>query len=161
MNYIKSKTYNARVFYVETAPPFIEAFEYIGTIDYHIENSPNLKFSNNNIYFYFFYPSSETYFFEEDFWVAKEVIGFENINEDSEFEMFDLEQGELFSVPVELDLERPENFNKICQYEKYFRDEISKEYSLAPTWRIKMDWGDDFNYRVTIEFFPSSEEAND
>jgi hypothetical protein len=151
---IKQKVYNARVVLMEISPPHLEAFDHVGFLQNTIESIPGLSFANANLYFYFFNPSHDDFFMDEDFWIAREVIGHHEFNDDDELDVFDLEQGDSFKVKIDLDMNGPESFEKICQYEKHFRSEISEKVALAPTWRLSFPWTNTFSGSIYLEFFP-------
>ncbi len=154
---VKKQNANARVLYLEIATPHYEAFDYVGALQNVMEKQPQIRPANGILYFYLFCPSSDELFLDEDFWVAREIIGHHEFSEEEDFEVFDLEQGVVFSIKVQLDMSSPETFKQICQYEKKYRSEISKENELAPTWRLSMPWDGQFSSEVTIDFFPKVE----
>jgi len=154
---IRQKIFNARVVFMELTPPHHEAFDHVGVLQNIIDKIPGLSPANDKLYFYFFSPSEKSFFLDEDFWIAREVIGHYQFSQEEPCDIFDLEQGDSMRVNIDIDMTKPDSFEKICQYEKHLRMNIGKKINLAPTWRLSFPWYGTFKGQLCLEFFPKVE----
>lgn len=139
--WIESKlvpTSNARLLYRETFGRALNWQGLIGEVDQFIDLSARVERANSSVFLYFFdFPGNEG-FLDLDVWVAREVIGFLELDPEGDFFTYDLDAGEVVSIPLDLGEGGDLTFNDLFLAVEKALPALKKEYDIVPTWRIRL-----------------------
>ncbi len=141
----KIKTFNARLFYRECLQDSAWPFSWQEERAYlqeALNELPHLRLASDDDFIYFFAAPDSAEFSLQGTWVAKEIIGHAEIMGEEEFALYDLDQGSVYSMPLNLEMqEEPDLLTVIKIKEKYqeLATWLEKEkISYSSTWRIVM-----------------------
>lgn len=108
-----------------------------------IKTQTRFQWAHSHAYCYFFRPCDDQKFLSTPFWVAREVIGPPNEDDEGRFFLQDLDASQVLSL--EMNSQRPWPIWSEClAFEKSARVQIQKvkfnnAQALAPTWRLEWD----------------------
>ena len=159
MNFQKISPCNSRILYSEAQGPLDDWFSAFGPLKNFIENEPQISVFSGDIYLYFFLPPDDEFFLESDIWIALEVIGFIDLEDNEDFGIYDLEKGDVYSFELPFKELAQIDLATLSEFEMEARSKLKGEIELASTWRIKIQEKGQGKYALSIQFFPLSEEA--
>lgn len=110
-----------------------------------IKTETRFQWAHSHAYCYFFRPSDDPQFQTTLFWLAREVIGPPNEDEEGRFLLQDLDAAEVLSLEMSSSHPWPQ-WSECRAFEQSARAQIQKEkfhntQALAPTWRLEWDLG--------------------
>jgi hypothetical protein len=129
------QTGNSRIVYCESLEGGADWQTLIGEIDNFLLHNSGLTAISENVFLYFF---------EDSFnqlsgpWVAREVMGFENLEEHEDFALYDLHRSTAFCYKLTSDELGKINFENLFSLQTEIRKDISKGRNPAVPWRVRL-----------------------
>lgn len=144
------KTPNARLIYSSFENPNIKWHSIIWQLEDLVRTNSQIQWANNNLYLYFFKKAADPGFWDSQFWVGREVVGFASNQLSEQFEVYDLYAGESVSYKLGKDVSFWNwNPGEIVKIERQLRNEC--DVLLDDTWRIVIS--NEENPEISFDFF--------